>query len=160
MLELKHVSVEFISKTGTVKAVDDVNMTLSDGSRTAIVGETGSGKSILMLSVLRLLASNASVTGEILLNGEDILKADQKRLREIRGGEISYVPQGGGASMNPLLRVGSRWESPLWSTGDTKERMLKKRASGSSGISTWETRRPLPGAIPIPSAEACVRGRW
>ncbi|MBR2781082.1 MAG: ABC transporter ATP-binding protein [Eubacteriaceae bacterium] len=112
MLELKNVSVEFASKN-SVRAVDGVSMTLKDGSRTAIVGETGSGKSILMLSIMRLLASNAVVTGEILLDGEDILKADRKRLQQIRGGIISYVPQGGGASMNPLLKVGFQVGEPL-----------------------------------------------
>ena len=77
MLELKNVSVEFISAS-SVRAVDGVSMVLRDGSRTAIVGETGSGKSILMLSIMRLLASNAAVRGEILLDGEDILKRTEK----------------------------------------------------------------------------------
>lgn len=112
MLELKHVSVKF-SSGSSVLAVDDVSMTLLPGSKTAIVGETGSGKSVLLLAAIRLLPPNAVVSGEVLLNGEDILKADKRRLRKVRGGVISYVPQGGGASLNPLLKVGFQVGEPL-----------------------------------------------
>ena len=129
MLELKNVSVEFISAS-SVRAVDGVSMVLRDGSRTAIVGETGSGKSILMLSIMRLLASNAAVSGEILLDGEDILKADRKRLQQIRGGIISYVPQGGGASMNPLLKVGFQVGEPLMEHRGVSRREAEKKSIG------------------------------
>lgn len=112
MLELKHVSVEFASENN-VLAVDDISMRLPEHSRTAIVGETGSGKSVLLLAILRLLPSNARVQGSVLLNGEEVLKADGKRMCEIRGGEISYIPQGGGASMNPLIKVGNQVGEPL-----------------------------------------------
>lgn len=112
MLELKHVSVEFSSEN-SVLAVDDISMELPEGSRTAIVGETGSGKSVLLLAILRLLPSNARVQGHICLNGEEVLEADRKRMCQIRGGEISYIPQGGGASMNPLMKVGDQVGEPL-----------------------------------------------
>ena len=112
MLELQHVSVEFASEH-SVLAVDDISMQLEKGTRTAIVGETGSGKSVLLLAILRLLPPNAKVRGSILLNGEEILEANRKRMYEIRGGEISYIPQGGGASMNPLMRVGDQVGEPL-----------------------------------------------
>lgn len=112
MLELSNISVEFASER-SVLAVDDFSLDLPDGSRTAIVGETGSGKSVLLLAILRLLPPNAVVRGRIMLDGEEILAADRKRLGQIRGGIISYVPQGGGASMNPLLRVGFQVGEPL-----------------------------------------------
>lgn len=129
MLEIRNVSVEFVSGS-TVRAVDGVSMTLRDGSRTAIVGETGSGKSILMLSIMRLLAANAVVSGEILLDGEDILKADSKRLQQIRGGIISYVPQGGGASMNPLLKVGFQVGEPLMEHRGLSRRQAEEKSVG------------------------------
>ena len=112
MLELHHVSVEFVSQA-SVLAVDDVSMCLPDGSRTAIVGETGSGKSVLLLAILRLLPPSARVNGSIAVDGEELLLADKKRMQQIRGGVISYVPQGGGASMNPLMRVGFQVGEPL-----------------------------------------------
>ena len=93
MLELEHISVRFAAGHG-VQAVEDVSFTLEDGGRLAIVGETGSGKSVLLLSVLRLLPKSALVSGSARLDGEDLFAAGQKRLREIRGGVISYVPHG------------------------------------------------------------------
>jgi len=111
MLEIKNVSVSF---AGTpVKAVDDVSLTLEDGTKTAIVGETGSGKSVLLVAIIRLLPSNAVVDGQILLDGEDILTIDKDTLCQIRGGKISYVPQGGGGSLNPLLTIGYQVAEPL-----------------------------------------------
>ncbi len=127
MLELKDVSVEFVSEN-SVLAVDNMSMQLADGSKTAIVGETGSGKSVLLLAVLRLLPSNARVSGSILLNGEEILTAEKKRLRQIRGGEISYIPQGGGASMNPLMKVGYQVGEPLM-----EHRGYRKRRAVEAG---------------------------
>ena len=112
MLEIKNLSVSF-SADSDVLAVQDVTLTLPDKGRIALVGETGSGKSVLLLAVMCLLAKNAVVTGEVLLNGEDILKMNRKQLDKIRGALISYVPQGGGASLNPLMRVGEQVGEPL-----------------------------------------------
>lgn len=112
MFDLKDVTVCFQSESN-ILAVDHVSLSMEEGSKTAIIGETGSGKSVLLLAILGLLPKNAAVSGNILLDGEDLLKADKKRIREIRGGIISYVPQGGGASMNPLLKVGFQVGEPL-----------------------------------------------
>lgn len=112
MLELNQVSVEFMSDNN-VLAVDDISLRLPDGSRTAIIGETGSGKSVLLLAILRLLPPNATVGGSIKVDGEDLLAMDNKRMQQIRGDIISYIPQGGGASMNPLLKVGFQVGEPL-----------------------------------------------
>ena len=108
MLELKNVSVEFASKN-SVRAVDGVSMVLKDGSRTAIVGETGSGKSILMLSIMRLLASNAVVTGQILLDGEDITHKDMRPYRK----RMQIVFQDPYASLDPRMTVGDIVGEPL-----------------------------------------------
>lgn len=128
MLEIRGVSVEFVSEN-SVLAVDDVSLTLAQGSRTAIVGETGSGKSVLLLAILRLLPSNAQIKGSILLEGEEILAVGEKRMRQIRGGEVSYIPQGGGASMNPLMKVGFQVGEPLM-----EHRNYGKRKAVAAGI--------------------------
>ncbi|MFT3983021.1 MAG: ABC transporter ATP-binding protein [Lachnospiraceae bacterium] len=112
MLEINKLSVRF-SAQNTVQAVDDVTLSLQDGDKTVIIGETGSGKSVLLLAMLNLLPKNAIVSGQVLLDKEDILTASKKRLRQIRGGLISYVPQGGGNSMNPLLTAGFQAGEPL-----------------------------------------------
>ena len=111
MLKIENVSVEF--RGAKVKAVDGFSLDIEDGERVAIVGETGSGKSVLIVAMIRLLPSNASVSGRVLLDGEDILAAGRERLHEIRGGIISYVPQGGGGSMNPLHKIGYQVGEPL-----------------------------------------------
>lgn len=112
MLEIEHISVRFAAGH-SVQAVEDVSLTLAEGSRMAIVGETGSGKSVLLLAVLQLLPPNAQVSGAVRLDGEDLFQMSRKRLQEIRGGVISYVPQGGGASLNPLYSVGFQVGEPL-----------------------------------------------
>lgn len=112
MLEIKNLSVKF-SADSSVQAVQDVSLVLPDRGRIALVGETGSGKSVLLLAVMHLLAESAVVTGEVLLDGKDILKMNRKQLDALRGAVISYVPQGGGASLNPLMRVGEQVGEPL-----------------------------------------------
>ncbi len=112
LIDIKNLSVSF--KGGDdVQAVKDVSLEIYEKDKLAIIGETGSGKSVLLLSILRLLPHSAEVRGEIAYNAKDILKLQRKELDEIRGGQISYVPQGGGGSMNPLLTVGFQVGEPL-----------------------------------------------
>ena len=112
MLEIKHVSVKF-SDQSSVQAVEDVTLTVHDGEKIALVGETGSGKSVLLLAILRLLPESAIVSGETIYHGEDIQLMKRRQLNRLRGAEISYVPQGGGGSMNPLMKVGFQVGEPL-----------------------------------------------
>ncbi len=112
MLELEHISVCFTSGH-SVQAVEDISLKIPDGSKIAIVGETGSGKSVLLLAILRLLPENAVVSGSARIDGEEIFEMSPKRLNTIRGGVISYVPQGGGGSLNPLYSIGFQVGEPL-----------------------------------------------
>ena len=112
MLEMKNVSVKF-SADSDVQAVEDVSLVLPAGGRIALVGETGSGKSVLLLAVLRLLPEAAQTKGDVLLDGVSIWKMKRRELNRLRGGVISYVPQGGGGSMNPLMKVGFQVGEPL-----------------------------------------------
>lgn len=112
MLEINHVSVKF-SADSDVQAVEDVSLVLPEGSKLALVGETGSGKSVLLLAILRLLPETAQTRGDVLLDGKSIWKMKRKELDKIRGAAISYVPQGGGEALNPLMRVGFQVGEPL-----------------------------------------------
>ncbi len=112
MLELRNVSVKF-SSSDEVGAVEDVSMTLKDKTKTALIGETGSGKSVLLLSILRLLPATAEITGSVLLDGTDLLRLKEAELEKLRGDRISYIPQGGGNSLNPLMKIGRQIGEPL-----------------------------------------------
>lgn len=112
MLEIKDVSVKF-SDQSDVQAVEHVTLTVPDGAKIALVGETGSGKSVLLMSILRLLPETAVMNGDVVFQGQSIWKMKRKQLDQIRGAQISYVPQGGGASLNPLLKVGFQVGEPL-----------------------------------------------
>lgn len=112
MLKIENVSIHFASDQ-KVQAVEDFSLNVEKGEKVAIVGETGSGKSVLLAAILRLLPKEAEVSGQVFLNGENIFEVDTKRLNQIRGGMMSYIPQGGGASFNPLYTIGFQVGEPL-----------------------------------------------
>jgi peptide/nickel transport system ATP-binding protein len=94
-------------------AVDSVSLRCAAGDKIALVGETGSGKSVLLLAFLRMLPSSAQVSGRALLDGRDMLSLTERELRMIRGRRVSYIPQGCGNGMNPLLKTGFQIAEPL-----------------------------------------------
>lgn len=112
ILELKDISVRFTAKS-QVQAVEDVSLSIEDRSKVAIVGETGSGKSILLLAILCLLPEDARVSGQVLFEGRDLLRLTRPELDQLRGSEISYIPQGSGNAMNPLYSVGFQVAEPM-----------------------------------------------
>lgn len=112
LLRVEKLSVNFRGGND-VQAVEDVSLSVREGDRLCIIGETGSGKSILLLAILRLLGESAQVTGDAFYRGQSLFAMTQKQMDRIRGGAISYVPQGSGNGMNPLLRVGFQVAEPL-----------------------------------------------
>ena len=109
LLEVKHLSTSFFTHVGEVKAIRDISFAVDRGEFVGIVGESGSGKSVTSLSILRLLQYPGKVTGgEILLNGEDLLKKDKREMRKIRGNQISMCFQDPMTALNPALTVGDQ----------------------------------------------------
>jgi oligopeptide/dipeptide ABC transporter ATP-binding protein len=110
LLDITGLSVRFFTYQGIVKALEDVNLTVSKGEILGLVGETGCGKSVLARSVLRLIADPPGkiAGGKILFKGEDILGVSKRRLRSIRGNEISMIFQEPMSSLNPVFRVGNQ----------------------------------------------------
>jgi peptide/nickel transport system ATP-binding protein len=108
LLEVSELSVRFQTDDGPVQAVDRVSLALEPGQVLAIVGESGCGKSVTAMSILRLLAPSATVTGVARFNGRDLLAARDSELREVRGREISFVFQEPMTSLNPALTVGKQ----------------------------------------------------
>ena len=106
LLEVKNLKTEFKLKRGIVNAVDDISFSLDKGKILAIVGESGSGKSVTSLSIMRLLQAPGRIAqGEILFNGEDLLKKSESEMQAVRGDKISMIFQEPMTSLNPVYRV-------------------------------------------------------
>ena len=109
ILEIKKRNLSFRSDDKEYQALHKVNRTLKEGEMLAIVGESGCGKTITAMSILRLLAPNAKITsGEILYKGKNLLTLPEKEMQKIRGKEIALIPQDPMTSLNPLYTIGSQ----------------------------------------------------
>jgi oligopeptide/dipeptide ABC transporter ATP-binding protein len=110
LLDVRDLRTYFHVMDGTVKAVDGVSFSVRRGGRLALVGESGCGKSVTALSIMRLIDSPPGefAGGEILFDGVDILKMDDRAIHKIRGGEIAMIFQEPMTSLNPVMTVGDQ----------------------------------------------------
>jgi ABC-type dipeptide/oligopeptide/nickel transport system ATPase component len=107
LLDIRNLAIHFATETGIIEAVRGISFQLAAGETLAIVGESGSGKSVTGLALTRLLPEPPAVysSGEILLDGKDVLKKSPRELREIRGNRIAYVFQEPSTSLNPVFTI-------------------------------------------------------
>ncbi|MCC7022729.1 MAG: ABC transporter ATP-binding protein [Thermomicrobiales bacterium] len=107
MLEVRNLKTQFQTQDGIVKAVDDVSFYVMPGETLGVVGESGCGKSMTGLSIMRLIPSPPGkiVAGEILFNGDDILRMSDDQVRSIRGNDIAMIFQDPMTSLNPVLTI-------------------------------------------------------
>lgn len=110
LLEIKNLVVRYDTDFERVEAVNGINLSLEKGKTLGLVGETGAGKTTTALSIMRLIPDPPGkiVEGEILYNGEDILKKTEKEMRKIRGNNISMIFQDPMTALNPVLTVGDQ----------------------------------------------------
>jgi oligopeptide transport system ATP-binding protein len=109
LLEIKGIKTHFFTQDGVVKAVDDVTFEIGHGQTLGVVGESGCGKSITSLSVMRLIERPGRiVSGEILLNGENLLDKSDEDMRDIRGDQVSMIFQEPMTSLNPVFTCGDQ----------------------------------------------------
>jgi ABC-type dipeptide/oligopeptide/nickel transport system ATPase component len=110
LLQIKDLSIHFATENGSVEAVKGISLELARGETLAIVGESGSGKSVTGLALTRLLPEPPAVykSGEILLQGRDVLKMSPHELRQIRGSKIAYIFQEPSTSLNPVFTIRSQ----------------------------------------------------
>ena len=107
LLEVKNLQTHFYTRSGVAKAVEDVSFTLNESETLGLVGESGCGKSVTSLSIMRLIGPPGKIVGgEILYKGDDILDMDQEALYKLRGGQIAMIFQDPMTSLNPVLPIG------------------------------------------------------
>ena len=128
LLDVSDLSVRFETDEGTVHAVDRMSFTLDEGEVLGLVGESGCGKSVTAMSMLRLLPPSAVVSGTVLYRGEDLLRVRTARLRRARGREISFVFQEPMTSLNPVFRVGHQIAEVLREHLDLSRADARRRA--------------------------------
>jgi len=113
LLEVKDLHTVFSTKEGWVKAVDGVSFELHPGETLGIVGESGCGKSVTALSIMRLQRPGLIKSGRVMFKGEDLTKATEDEMREVRGREIAMIFQDPMTSLNPVFRTGWQVAEPL-----------------------------------------------
>jgi peptide/nickel transport system ATP-binding protein len=128
LLDVRDLSVRFETDDGTLQAVDRFSFTLGRSEVLGIVGESGCGKSVTMLSLLRLLPETAVVEGEASFEGRDLLSAPPNVLRRVRGREISFVFQEPMTSLNPAFTVGRQVGEVLRQHLDLSRDAARRRA--------------------------------
>ena len=110
LLEVEGLKTYFFTRDGVVRAVDGVSFAVARGETLAIVGESGCGKSVTSLSILRLVASppGRTVGGRVLFEGRDLLALSEPEMRKVRGDAISMIFQEPMTSLNPVLTIGQQ----------------------------------------------------
>jgi len=147
LLEVKELRTYFYTRWGTVKAVDGVSFHVNERETFGLVGESGCGKSITCLSILRLVSQPAGriVGGEVLLQGEDLVKKSEREMRKIRGSKISMILQDPMTSLNPVFTVGAQVTEGI------------RIHQGLKGKSLWERARNMLEMLHVPSPEIRLR---
>jgi oligopeptide/dipeptide ABC transporter ATP-binding protein len=115
LLEINSLKMDFGKNAAALRAIDGVSLSIGTGETVCLVGESGCGKTVTALSIGKLVPTPPAnyVSGEILLNGKDVLKMPQSELQKIRGGVVSYIFQEPGAALNPVFRVGNQIKESL-----------------------------------------------
>ena len=128
LLEVKDLEVVFNTEDGLITAVNKISFSINKGETIGIVGESGCGKSVTSLAIMRLLAANGRIkSGKILFTGKDLLTKSEKEMRYIRGNEISMIFQEPMTSLNPVLTIGNQIEETIrLHQGLTKKQALEK----------------------------------
>jgi peptide/nickel transport system ATP-binding protein len=107
ILEVKNLKTYFFTDAGIIKAVDDVSFRVPKGKTLGLVGESGCGKSVTAMSITRLISAPGQiVSGQILLNGRDLIPLSEREMRQVRGAQISMIFQEPMTALNPVLSVG------------------------------------------------------
>ena len=130
LLEVKNLRTQFFTQDGVVHAVNGISYSVDKGETVAIVGESGSGKSVGVMSLIRLIPQPPGkiVDGEVLFDGQDLLKLSEEELRDIRGNRIAMIFQDPMTSLNPVLTIGRQITEALELHMNMNKEQARKRA--------------------------------
>jgi peptide/nickel transport system ATP-binding protein len=146
LLNVENLTVEVAGRRGPSRIVDGISFHVDPGETLGVVGESGCGKSLSMLSLVGLLPNRISVTrGTALLGGRDLLAMTPRELRAVRGGEIGFIFQDPMTSLNPVMRLGEQLAEPL----------IYHRGMGRA--EAWARAGELLGLVGIPSPKQRLR---
>jgi peptide/nickel transport system ATP-binding protein len=129
LLEVRDLNVTYATGKDDVYAVRGVDLRLDAGQMLGVAGESGSGKTTVALSLLRLLPTNARITGSVRFNGEDLFAANWERMRAVRWAEASVVFQGAMSALNPVRTIGEQIREPILLHEKVGERAAAKRTA-------------------------------
>jgi oligopeptide/dipeptide ABC transporter ATP-binding protein len=129
LLDVRGLRTSFRLREGTVRAVTGVDFSVRRGEILGLVGESGCGKSVTSLSIMRLIAPPGVIeSGEVMFDGEDLLKKTERQMRAIRGNRISMIFQQPTSALNPVMRVGAQIGEVLEAHRNMKKKAARERA--------------------------------
>jgi peptide/nickel transport system ATP-binding protein len=129
MLNITNLKVALDADAGLVKAIDGLTLAIQRGETFALVGESGCGKSMTALALMRLLPDNGDVTdGSVVLEGEDVLALPESGMRAVRGGRIGMIFQEPATSLNPVMRVGDQIVEAIEAHTELRGAAARKKA--------------------------------
>ena len=125
-LHVKDLRISFRTSNGKVQAVRGINFELAKGETLAIVGESGSGKSVTSKAILGIQAGNAiNESGEIIYDGQDLLKINEESFHKIRGDKIAMIFQDPMSSLNPIVKIGKQLTEAMILKGKARQKESK-----------------------------------
>jgi oligopeptide/dipeptide ABC transporter ATP-binding protein len=129
LLEVRDLRTYFLTRRGVVKAVDGASFVVHRGETLGIVGESGSGKSVTCLSIVRLVPEPGGriVGGQVLLEGEDLLRKSQAEMRHLRGSRVAMILQDPMVALNPAFTIGNQIAEPLYVHLGLRGRRVRER---------------------------------
>ena len=128
-IEIRQLSVWFDTAQGPVKAVDGLSTTFRAGRISGVIGESGSGKSVMGMSLLRLLPNTARVTGECWFGGQELYSMPLRELRKLRGAAIGLIPQNPNASLDPVMKLKKQLTEAITAHGGKGKKGAEARAA-------------------------------
>ena len=158
-LQVRHLRISFRTTGGKVQAVRDISFDLHKGETMAIVGESGSGKSVTSKAILGILAGNAIVEGgQILYDGQDLLKISEDDFYRLRGDKIAMIFQDPLSSLNPIMRIGKQLTEAMLLKGKARQRSSKENFHGKLEL-LEKCMLAAPGASAAAVKEKCAMFR-